>query len=66
MITILGVDLYSMQETTELLGGITLQTLRSHIRKGKLTATIVGRKKYIPAESIKAYLTHAKTTENKG
>ena len=57
---ILGVEMYSMEETAKLLG-VTVQTIRSYVRKGSLpTPTMIGRKKYFSTEILREFLTKTK------
>ena len=60
MITILGVNLYTAEETAELLGGVTTQTIRNYIKKGVLSPTLIDKTKYFSEEQIVNYL-HGKT-----
>lgn len=53
---ILGVKLYSIQETAELLG-LTVNSVYSYIRKGRIQATVIGGKKYFSEEGLKQFLT---------
>lgn len=52
---LLGVEMYSSKETAELLG-VTLQTLRSYVRKGYLTGVCIGKTKYYSKEMLIAFL----------
>lgn len=52
---ILGVKLYSLQETAELLG-VTRGTITKYIQKGRITSTLLGGKKYFSEENIKNFL----------
>lgn len=56
---ILGVEVYSLQETADLLG-VTIQTIRSYVRKGLISPILVGGKKYISTEALREYLSKGK------
>lgn len=60
MVTILGVNLYTAEETAQLLGGVTTQTIRNYIKKGALSPTLVGKVKYFSEEQIRDYLQNGK------
>ncbi len=60
MITILGVNLYTAEETANLLGGVTTQTIRNYIKKGALSPTLVGKTKYFSEDQIRDYLQNGK------
>ena len=55
MIEILGVELYTAKETAELLG-VSIQTLRSYVRAGRLHPTTIKRVKYISKEQLTTFL----------
>lgn len=52
---ILGVKLYSMQETGELLG-VTRPTITKYMREGRIIATKIGGKKYFTEENLRAFI----------
>ena len=52
---ILDVKLYSLQEGADLLG-VTRGTITKYIRNGRITATLIGGKKYLSEENIKSFL----------
>lgn len=58
---ILGIKLYSLTEGAELLG-VTRGTLTKYISSGRLTATLLGGRKYVTEENLKSFLL---TTEAK-
>lgn len=62
--TILGVELYTLTETAELMG-VTIQTIRNYVRKGMLTPTLIGKTKYVSADGLREYLTKTKHSENR-
>lgn len=53
---ILGVKLYSMDETAELLG-VTRPTITNYIKTKRIASTMIGGKKYFSEENIKTFLT---------
>lgn len=65
MTTILGVNLYTAEETAELLGGVTTQTIRNYTRKGLLTPTLIGKTKHFSEEQIREYLKRGKPQQTK-
>lgn len=52
---ILDVKLYSLQEGADLLG-VTKQTISKYIKRGRITATLIGGKKYLSEDNIKSFL----------
>lgn len=56
---ILGVELYTLAEVAEILE-VTIQTIRSYVRRGKLTPTLIGKTKYISSEALREFLTNPK------
>lgn len=52
---ILDVKLYSLQEGADLLG-VTKQTISKYIKSGRITATLIGGKKYLSEDNIKSFL----------
>jgi excisionase family DNA binding protein len=52
---ILDVKLYSLQEAADLLG-VTKQTISKYIKSGRITATLIGGKKYLSEDNIKSFL----------
>ncbi len=52
---VLGVEMYSSQETAKLLG-VTIQTVRNLQRKGLITGVFMGKTKYYSKDVLIAYL----------
>lgn len=52
---ILDVKLYSLTEAAELLG-VTRATISSYIKSGRLSASLIGGKKYVSEENLKQFL----------
>lgn len=52
---ILGVELYELNEVAEMLG-VSIQTMRSYVRKGTIKTTLIGRSKYITTETLRKFL----------
>lgn len=52
---ILDIKLYSLQEGADLLG-VTRGTITKYISEGRITATLIGGKKYLSEENIKSFL----------
>lgn len=46
---------YTLKEAGEILN-LTAQTVRLHIKQGKLNASLIGNKYYISADAIKQYI----------
>ena len=55
MIEKLGVKLYTLQETADLLG-VTKATVKAMLRDGRLTSARIGTYGYISEHVIRAYL----------
>lgn len=56
---ILGVEVYSLPETAELLG-VTIQTMRNYVRKGLISPILIGGKKYISTDALREYIQKGK------
>lgn len=59
---ILGVEVYSLQETAEILG-VTIQTMRNYVRKGLITPVLICGKKYISTDALREYISKGKKIE---
>ena len=55
-------ELYSIEQARALLGGIARNTLYDLLRSGALTFVAIGRRRFIAAEAIAAFIANASTT----
>ena len=55
-------ELYSIEEARALLGGIARNTLYDLLRSGALASVPIGRRRFIAAEAIAAFIANASTT----
>lgn len=58
----LGVEVYTLQETADILG-VTIQTMRNYVRKGLITPVLICGKKYVSTEALREYLSKGKKRE---
>jgi excisionase family DNA binding protein len=56
-------DLYSIEEARKLLGGISRNSIYHLLRDGKLASVPIGRRRFIPAAAIEAFIVATTTTE---
>jgi excisionase family DNA binding protein len=56
-------DLYSIEEARELLGGISRNSVYHLLRDGRLPSVPIGRRRFISAAAIEAFIVAATTTE---
>ena len=56
-------ELYSIEEARELLGGIARNTIYELMRNGDLASVQVGRRRFISAIAIAAFIATSTTTE---
>ena len=56
-------DLYSIEEARELLGGISRNSIYHLLRDGKLASVPIGRRRFISAAAIEAFIQATTTTE---
>ena len=56
-------DLYSIEEARELLGGISRNSIYHLLRDGKLASVPIGRRRFISAAAIEAFIVATTTTE---
>jgi len=56
-------DLYSIEEARELLGGISRNSIYHLLRDGKLASVPIGRRRFISAAAIEAFILATTTTE---
>jgi hypothetical protein len=59
-------ELYSIEQPRALLGGIARNTLYDLLRSGALTSVPIGRRRFIAAEAIAAFIATASTTDGPG
>jgi hypothetical protein len=59
-------ELYSIEQARALLGGIARNTLYDLLRSGALTSVPIGRRRFIAAEAIAAFIASASTTGEPG
>lgn len=55
-------ELYSIEEARALLGGIARNTIYELMRTASLPSVVIGRRRFISAESISAFIATASTT----
>jgi excisionase family DNA binding protein len=55
-------ELYSIEQARALLGGIARNTLYDLLRSGTLASVPIGRRRFIAAEAIQAFVASASTT----
>ena len=56
-------ELYSIEQARALLGGIARNTLYGLIRSGELASVPIGRRRFIAASAIAAFIATTSTTE---
>jgi len=56
-------ELYSIEEAREILGGIARNTIYELMRNGDLASVQVGRRRFISAIAIAAFIATSTTTE---
>jgi excisionase family DNA binding protein len=56
-------ELYTIEEARALLGGIARNTLYNLLRSGALASVPIGRRRFISARAIAAYVAESSTTE---
>jgi excisionase family DNA binding protein len=56
-------DLYSIEEARKLLGGISRNSIYHLLRDGKLASVPIGRRRFISAAAIEAFIVATTTTE---
>lgn len=56
-------DLYSIEEARELLGGISRNSIYHLLRDGKLASVPIGRRRFISAAAIEAFILVTTTTD---
>jgi hypothetical protein len=55
-------ELYSIEEARALLGGIARNTIYELMRSASLPSVVIGRRRFVSAESISAFIAGASTT----
>lgn len=55
-------ELYSIEEARALLGGIARNTIYELLRTASLPSVVIGRRRFISADSISAFVATASTT----
>ena len=55
-------ELYSIEEARALLGGIARNTIYELMRTASLASVVIGRRRFIAADSISAFIAAASTT----
>ena len=55
-------ELYSIEEACRLMGGIAKNTLYRLLRSGALASVPIGRRRFIAAEAIAAFVADTSTT----
>ena len=55
-------ELYSIEEARALLGGIARNTIYELLRSAALPSVVIGRRRFIAADSISAFIAAASTT----
>lgn len=55
-------ELYSIEEARALLGGIARMTIYQLLNDGELASVIIGRRRFVPASAISAFIATAATT----
>lgn len=55
MKVILDEKMYSLSEVADMLG-VTEPTARDYVAKGRMSAVLIGRRKYVSEANIKAFL----------
>ena len=56
-------ELYSIEQARALLGGIARNTIYELIRNGELASVPIGRRRFIAASAISAFIATSSTTE---
>ena len=56
-------ELYSIEQARKLLGGIARNTIYELIRDGELPTVPIGRRRFISAAAIEAFIATSTTTE---
>ena len=56
-------DLYSIEEARELLGGISRNSIYHLLRDGRLPSVPIGRRRFISAAAIDAFIVASTTTD---
>jgi hypothetical protein len=56
-------ELYSIEQARALLGGIARNTLYDLLRSGALASVPIGRRRFISARAITAFIASSSTTE---
>jgi excisionase family DNA binding protein len=56
-------ELYSIEQARALLGGIARNTIYELIRSGELASVPIGRRRFISAAAIEAFIATTTTTE---
>lgn len=57
-------DLYTIPEAMLALGGISRNTIYDLMREGRLATVLIGRRRFVPARAIEAFIDAAITTES--
>jgi excisionase family DNA binding protein len=55
-------ELYSVEEARFLLGGISRATIYELLNNGELSSVVIGRRRFIPAGAITAFVATSSTT----
>ena len=55
-------ELYSIEEARALLGGIARNTIYELMRTASIPSVVIGRRRFISADSISAFIAAASTT----
>jgi len=55
-------ELYSIEEARALLGGIARNTIYELMKTASLPSVVIGRRRFVSAESISAFIAGASTT----
>lgn len=57
-------DLYSIEEAREQLGGISRNTIYDLLRNGELASVQIGRRRFISAAALDAFIASSTTTRS--
>jgi len=55
-------ELYSVEEARSLLGGISRATIYELLNNGELSSVVIGRRRFIPAGAITAFIATTTTS----
>lgn len=57
-----GRELYSIEEARFVLGGIARATIYDLLNNGELPSVVIGRRRFVPAAAIAAFIATSSTT----